>query len=122
MSLCLLCACLQSVCNQIKKYFYLKRYIFPRQTVNFLLFYNSKLSLTVSFFSLTLTVSFFGATEGSYIIDGSASSFLVFLLRKTGLLLIAERKSAKMSLWSQKNVVNSNNSWNCLGNQSVLHL
>ena len=40
-----------------------------------------------------------GATEGSYVIDGSASSFLVFLLGKTGLLLIAERKSAKMSLW-----------------------
>ena len=40
-----------------------------------------------------------GATEGSYIIDGSASSFLVFLLGKTGLLLIAGRKSVKMSLW-----------------------
>ena len=40
-----------------------------------------------------------GATEGSYIIDGFASSFLVFLLEKAGVLLIAERKSAKMSLW-----------------------
>ena len=40
-----------------------------------------------------------GATEGSYITDGFASSFLVFLLGKAGLLLIAERKSDKMSLW-----------------------
>ena len=39
------------------------------------------------------------ATEGSYITDGFASSFLVFLLGKAGLLLIAERKSEKMSLW-----------------------
>ena len=39
-----------------------------------------------------------GDTEGSYIIDGFASSFLVFLLGKAGVLLIAERKSAKISL------------------------
>ena len=63
-----------------------------------------------------------GATEGSYIIDGSASSFLVFFQGKTGLLLIAENKSAKMSFWWQKNVVNSNNLWSCLGDQNVLHL
>ena len=63
-----------------------------------------------------------GATEGSYITDGFASSFLVFLLRKAGLLLITERKSEKMPLWQQKNVVNSNNSWSCLGDQSVWHL
>ena len=62
-----------------------------------------------------------GATDGSYVVAGSANRIFGISSGKEGLLnvtevvLIAERISANMSLRQQKNVENSSNSWSGFG-------